>query len=76
MQSIVHEPTFTSNFNKIRVFHDLQMVRNRNDFGIQKFRDIADSQFPVPKRIKNFQPMRVTECLQSLCTKFSVKHLL
>jgi len=76
MQSIVHVPAITSDFDQMRVFHDLQMMRHSNHFGFEQFCDIADRELPKSQCVEDPQTMGITQRFQSLCTIISVENFL
>ena len=76
VQFVVHETSFASHFDEIRILHDFQVMRDSDDFGIEQFRDIADREFAISQRVDNPEAMRITQRFQSLRTKISVKDFL
>ena len=76
MQAIIHVPSFTSHFDEIRVLHDLKVMRNRDDFCVEQFRNIADRQLPISQRIDDSQAMRITQGFESFGTKIRIKNFL
>jgi hypothetical protein len=73
IQAIVHEPPFTPNVDKLGVFHNLEMMRNRHNFRIEKARDVTDCQFSVTECINDSKAMWFTERFQSLRAKISLE---
>ncbi len=68
-----HEPSLASQFHEIRVFHDLQVVRDGHDFRFEKFCNIADREFAVSQRIDDSQTMGITQPLRRSAQKFASK---
>jgi len=76
MQSIIHVPPFTSHLDEIRVLHDLEVMRNGDDFCVEEFRKIANRQLPIPQRIDKSQTMRITQGFESFRTKIRIENFL
>ena len=74
VQLVVHKTPFSPHLNEICVLHDLQMMRDRDDFCLKQFRDIANRQFAIPQCVYNLQPMRITQSLQAFCTILSIEN--
>jgi len=73
---VIHEASLPSYFDQARVFHDLQMMRDIDDFCLQQLGDVTHGQFSISQRIDDPETMRITQRLQSLSTKIRIKDFL
>lgn len=76
MQAVIHKTPVTSYFDEVRVLHDLQVMGHSDDFSFKHLCNVAHGQLPIPQSSDNPQPMRVTQCLESLCTELRVEYFL
>ena len=76
MKTVIHEPPLASHLHKIRVFNDLQVVRDGHDFRFEKFCNVADREFAVSQRIDDSQTMGITQRLETFRAEIRIKNFL
>ena len=64
MEVVIHETSLATDRHELGVLHDFEMVRNRDQFGFEQFREVRDRQFARAESVDDPQPMGITERFQ------------
>ena len=64
MQVVIHETSLATDGHELGVFHDFEMVRNRDQLGFEQFSEVRDGEFAGAESVDDAESMGVTEGFQ------------